>query len=60
MIIISSLFCSIRLSGGNAAHEGLVQVKRESDSDWGVICDDFWDANDAHVVCRQLGYRFVF
>ncbi|XP_066296405.1 deleted in malignant brain tumors 1 protein-like isoform X1 [Branchiostoma lanceolatum] len=46
----------IRLVGGSAANEGRLEVRPESSSDWGTVCDDYFDSNDATVACKTLGY----
>ena len=40
--------------GPSSAVAGRVEVCVESI--WTTVCDDFWDNQDASVLCRQLGY----
>ncbi|KAK3704224.1 hypothetical protein QZH41_007844 [Actinostola sp. cb2023] len=46
---------TVRLVGTNVSHVGQVEI--QYNGTWGAVCLYNWDIEDAHVICRMLGYK---
>ncbi|PIK52092.1 hypothetical protein BSL78_11044 [Apostichopus japonicus] len=56
--VCSTDYGRVRLVGGSAPDEGRVEIFYNNE--WGTICDDYWEREEAEVICRQLGYRDMY
>ena len=45
---------AVRLRDGNDSSYGRVEVC--VNGLWGTVCNDYWDYEDASVLCNQLGF----
>lgn len=54
LVKVFSCFPVIRLAGSEKPDEGRVEIYH--DGQWGTICDNGWDFDDADVACFELGF----
>jgi deleted-in-malignant-brain-tumors protein 1 len=58
MLIVIEKSIAVRLRGPSSSN-GTGRAEVFYNERWGTICHDYWDINDARVVCRQLGYPYA-
>ena len=46
---------TVKLEPSSSQTRGLIQVMYNNT--WGSVCSEYWDLEDANVICRQLGYE---
>ena len=58
ILIVVEKSIAVRLRGPSSSN-GTGRAEVFYNERWGTICHDYWDINDATVVCRQLGYPYA-
>ena len=44
----------VRLRGGKQPYSGYLELLHSGE--WGFVCDDDWNQEDADIVCKELGF----
>ena len=64
IFVLAERAIAVRLVGTGLKHVGKVEIQYQGQ--WGTVCNSYltgstwivsWDKNDAHVICRMLGYK---